>query len=199
MRCRYCAGEEPDMTEEVESSSRFEGISIETFRFEYPEIFERAYERAYWPSFTNYGLGREVICFIATQAARFTHNKSGFVVEVHTCFEQDKTLFKAAGVSPQTTREIKVFTDFFNLVIREEETRGRKPLVQLEDLLDALRRLPDAARWPEIAGDITRTLQAKYGPGFDVSEDTLKKMLRRHGISGLRAAREEAKKREEDK
>jgi hypothetical protein len=56
MRCRYCAGEEPDETGEIELPSRYEWISGEELRFEYPENIERAS----WPSFTQYGPGREV-------------------------------------------------------------------------------------------------------------------------------------------
>ena len=113
MHCRYCASEEPDRTRYWESG----GIRREMLIFNY----NTNPGRCFFPS----GRGEEG--FDAAQTIRFTHVKSGFVVDVHNCFEQDELLFKAAGVAPQTTRDIEVFTRFFKQVIREKETRGRQP------------------------------------------------------------------------
>jgi hypothetical protein len=74
---------------------------------------------------------------------------------------------------------------------------GRKPMIQLSDIFDALRRLPDRAQWADIADEVTRALQQKYkNDDFDASVDTMKKILQRNKLT-LKAARARAKK--EDK
>ncbi len=184
MKCRYCAGEEPDKIEEF---STWKGIKGEFLIFKYPDKVGRAYQ-----IFTGRGIGGGIVVCAAWQTQRLTHIKSGIVIEIHDCFEQDDIFFKATGKAPQTTDEIEIFTDFFKQVIREKEARGRKGKLTIEYILDALKHLPDEAGWLEIAEYVTRTLQPKYGDDFDAHPDTLQKILQKAKLN-LKTARKIAK------
>src|SRR5262245_65322787 len=118
MQCRYCAGEWPDESQEFDVIEQLKGITGEFLIYHYPEKFDYVYEWTYWLSSTN-------PLFEAKQTARFTHHKSGFVVEKHLCFERKQILFRASGVAPQNTRDIEGFTGFFSQVIRDTETAGQ--------------------------------------------------------------------------
>ncbi len=123
---------------------------------------------------------------------RLIHKQHGFTIEIHDCVDSGDWAFKLIGPWPMTQSAINQLDAFLKYVRRVAETRGRKPEVQLEDVFDALRRLPDSAQWLDVADYLTKTLQPKYGDDFDASVDRLKKILQRKRLT-LKTARQKAK------
>ena len=129
MRCRYCAGEKPDEVEEISLRTALKGIKGEFLIYHY----EEAFDRAYYPSGVAFDSKRvwfdakgAVIDFAAKQCIRYTHTKNKWRVTVHPCPEKDKTIFHATGGVSSIPGFLKAFTDFFNAVMRDGETRGRR-------------------------------------------------------------------------
>lgn len=111
MKCLYCAGAAPSHVSELPERK---GINEKILCFDYPDGVEtecfRAQIGSVWTVF---------------QAHRLTDLETGTVVEIHDCFDQRTTLFKANGVMPaddDTTRELfGLLRHTFRL---EGETRG---------------------------------------------------------------------------
>jgi hypothetical protein len=124
MRCRYCARplQKPDYVKKVQSLRKaLDGIQAEFLMFDYEESFEQVAG----PSVVGRDSDGNVTGFTAAQCALYTHIKNGWQVAVHPCFKKGGIIFRAKGAATKPN-DAEAFADFFKLVMRDGETRGRR-------------------------------------------------------------------------
>jgi|SRR5262245_15508048 len=141
MQCRYCANEPADYRKKIPSlSRRLRGIKAELLMFNYEESFEQVAG----PCITGRDTEGNVTGFTATQCVLYTHIKNGWQVAVHPCFEKGGIIFRAKGAATKPN-DAEAFADFFKLVMRDGETRGRKGGLTVGQIVSCLRELGDEA------------------------------------------------------
>jgi len=124
MRCRYCARplQKPDYVKKVQSLRKaLDGIQAEFLMFDYEESFEQVAG----PSVVGRDSDGNVTGFTAAQCVLYTHIKNGWQVAVHPCFKKGGIIFRAKGAATKPN-DAEAFADFFKLVMRDGETRGRR-------------------------------------------------------------------------
>jgi hypothetical protein len=139
MRCRYCARplQKPDYVKKVQSLRKaLDGIQAEFLMFDYEESFEQVAG----PSVVGRDSDGNVTGFTAAQCVLYTHIKNGWQVAVHPCFKKGGIIFRAKGAATKPN-DAEAFADFFKLVMRDGETRGRKESLTVKQMAASLRNL----------------------------------------------------------
>jgi hypothetical protein len=107
-RCAVCAGRAPDATEAMEE---YQGIQEEELWFRYAPAVQTEFRR---------------VAGAIPQAHRLTDSKSGIVIELHHCFDEERLVFQVRGGMPQTESEKVHLESLLRYAFRLRETRGRK-------------------------------------------------------------------------
>jgi hypothetical protein len=111
-RCAVCAGS-PSVV--IEKGEERRGIHQEQLWFKYGGVIQT-------DILHTTGGGMTVVA----QAQRLTDSKSGIVVDLHYCFDEERLVFQARGGIPQTDDEKARLESLLRYTFRLQETRGRK-------------------------------------------------------------------------
>lgn len=167
--CAVCAGHKPGIVgKEVKDSNN---IVAQLVYYKYPGDVRVVGAIIPSPLFTM------------VEAVRMRDEKSGAEADIHYCFNRGRLELSLRAPIPDSAAERDRLVFFLKQAQKLRETRGlkRKREIEIEDVYEALRRRPNASvTW--LAAEL------------DLPPRTLQYLFKTAGLSGIKDAREKAKK-----